>query len=148
MCNQCRTFSEWAESRTKNDDINLANWVKVSTLVGKNHFMNLCIFKSVMCKKICIPCTLKRERAKFVFHILPFHFCLVNILKEKQKPLQIHAVTQSHISLATVASILDSQNIKIEKFKCIQNKMSHSSRPFFGALKLIFQHIIIELPFS
>ena len=31
--------------------------------------------------------------------------------QQKQKPLWIPAVTQSHISLATVASLLESQNI-------------------------------------
>jgi hypothetical protein len=76
---------------------------------------------------------------------------LVTILKQNNPPppVWICTVTQSRISLATVASTLELQNIKTEHCKCIPNKMPYDSRPSFGVLTLTFQHIMTEiLPFS
>ena len=115
------------EREEDSDGTSSTDWEKVSLPVGEVTPWVFVFFNQRYNQRICILCILKRKEAEFGFYIYFFHVSHVNIfLKNQQKPLWIPAIAQSHTALATVASPLESPNIKTENFKC-------TSRDFPGS---------------
>lgn len=150
MCNQCRTLSQGSESQTEGEEgtLTVSTW-----LIGRKSLLELgkpllessyFLIRDVACRSVCI---LKggggRKKAKFVLCIWSFHFCLVNIFFKPQSPFGSIYNPKSYF-LGNRSQYIRLTKYQDRKFK-MHLKMSHGSRPSYGALELTLRHRIIEL---